>query len=473
MSLTDILIFALAAPAFMWLVPAQHRQWGLFIASIGAIGWLQYQASSAYAAFELIALAVLVTALVWWIIQPSTETSPERGRQDRYTLLVLSGLLFMIWLAIGLDRGGFAVMTVAIGSVMTGAGVVGLQQVFPPRSDSPDVYKSTASIAIILIVVILFGLKIPQVAEFLGAWFAAENANVSPLAWLGFSYVAFRLISLLRDYQYGRLPEAGYSLRDVMTYVLFFPAFTAGPIDQAQRFVPDLQAVNPLDANRFMDGTMRIAIGVFKKFVIADSLARISLSLTLVERTDTALGLWLLVYIYAFQIFFDFSGYSDVAIGLGKLYGITLPENFDRPYLQPNLQQFWNRWHITLSMWFRSYYFSPLSRALLRRERKFPTDVNVFIAQVSTMVLIGLWHGVTLNFVVWGLWHGVGLFIFKFTSDRTRRWHRRVTQRVAVKRGLYVLSVLLTFHFVAIGWVFFALPDASVGVDVLMRLFGG
>ena len=122
---------------------------------------------------------------------------------------------------------------------------------------------------------------------------------------------------------------------------------------------------------------------------------------------------------YAFRLFFDFSGYSDIAIGIGILYGIQLPENFDRPYLRPSLASFWQSWHITLSNWVRFYVFSPLSRALLMR--KVSPLAAVFVAQLATMVIIGLWHGVQWTFVVWGIWHGVGLFIHKMWSDRTRK----------------------------------------------------
>jgi D-alanyl-lipoteichoic acid acyltransferase DltB (MBOAT superfamily) len=192
---------------------------------------------------------------------------------------------------------------------------------------------------------------------------------------------------------------------------------------------------------------------------------------TLIDRTTSAPGLWLVLYLYTFQIFLDFSGYSDVAIGLGRLYGITLPENFDRPYLQPNIQQFWQRWHMTLSGWFRAYYFLPLSRALIRRHLS--PNLIVFVAQLSTMFLIGMWHGVTVNFALWGLWHGIGLFLFKLLADHTRGWTMRVNERPWLHRFVYAGSVFATFHFVALGWVFFALPRPEDSLNMLARLFGG
>lgn len=127
---------------------------------------------------------------------------------------------------------------------------------------------------------------------------------------------------------------------------------------------------------------------------------------------------------------------------------------------------------MTLSTWFRVYYFNPISRTLIRSKVKFPQWANVMIAQMTTMLLIGLWHGVTINFVLWGLWHGAGLFAFKLISDNTRSWHRHVTENVWIKRGFYGVSVFLTFHFVVLGWVFFALPDPSASLSVFQRLFG-
>jgi alginate O-acetyltransferase complex protein AlgI len=472
MTITDILLFALLAPVFMWLVPGRWRTWGIFAGSVLAVGWLQYRGTGSWdGAFELAALTVLLTVLVWWLIQPAAGDG-GRVAQDRITLAASGGLLACIWLITGVESGVMHVTPVLSASVLVGAGAISVTRTLPPRTDNPDTYRRGATLVIGVIILLLVVLKTPPIARYLNALTSTETlTEVTPLVWLGISYVAFRLIALLRDFQYGRLPDEGYSLRDVMSYVLFFPAYTAGPIDRSQRFIPELQAAQPLDANRLVDGSMRIAVGVFKKFVVADSLALLAMEPTLIDRTDSALGLWLILYIYAFQIYLDFSGYSDVAIGIGKLYGLTLPENFDRPYLAPNIQQFWNRWHITLSMWFRGYYFTPLSRAMIRLN--LPRYTDVFVAQLSTMVLIGLWHGVTANFVLWGAWHGVGLFAFKVISDYTRRWHRNVTQQVWVKRVFLVGSVFLTFHFVALGWVFFTLPTPADSLEMLTRLFGG
>ena len=198
----------------------------------------------------------------------------------------------------------------------------------------------------------------------------------------------------------GRLPE--FSLREFMTYSVFFPAIASGPIDRVERFLTDLRSKAALSAHSLLAGGERIVLGIFKKFVIADTLAILALNAANASQIHSALWMWICLYAYAFRIYFDFSGYIDIALGLGRWMGFALPENFNRPYLQPNLTAFWNSWHITLAQWFRSYFFNPLTRAL-RSSRKLPVGAVILIGQLATMVLIGLWHGVTWNFALWGL----------------------------------------------------------------------
>ncbi len=430
MTLTHILIFALISVPFMVWVPPVWRPWGLLIGSLAAVAWLMNDPL-------LLVLTVALVVIVWWTIHPEINRSDDR---------VAIGIMAMVVVIVGLAS---AMLPFAL---MLGVAAVSASQMLVAD-------RRRLALALIgLIVFLLVVVKLP-----------GEPAVV----WLGISYVAFRLMSLLLDYQAGRLPDEGFALRDVAVYVLFFPAYTAGPIDRAARFIPELQAARSLDFDRMVEGGGRIAVGVFKKFVVADSLALISMTPVLIEQTGTTAGLWLLVYVYAFQIFFDFSGYTDVAIGLGRLYGLTLPENFNRPYLQSNLQQFWQRWHITLSTWFRVYYFTPVSRTLIRSRYKLPQWGIVAFCQLTTMALIGLWHGITLNFLMWGLWHGVGLFAHKTLVDNTRGWYRRVKASPTLYRVVTAGGWLLTFHYVAVGWVFFALPDLDDSVHMLASLFGG
>ena len=330
--------------------------------------------------------------------------------------------------------------------------------------------------SILLLILLLIVLKNPelslQASVFLRtlAKRSIENASFTDLRWLGFSYIAFRLIHVLRDRQMARLPEI--SLPEFATYVVFFPALVAGPIDRAERFAQDLRKEFPLSQDAVLLAVQRIFLGLFKKFVIADALALIALNDTLAAQVSTTGWMWISVYAYAFQIYFDFSGYTDIAIGTAQLVGIKLPENFAAPYTKPNLTQFWNNWHMTLTQWFRSYFFNPFNRWMRGSKKNIPAWTMILVGQVATMLLIGLWHGITLNFIFWGLWHGVGLFLQNRWSDFVRRQYPTIGQSPRLQPVLQIGGILLTFHFVALGWVFFALRDPALSGLVFRKLFG-
>jgi alginate O-acetyltransferase complex protein AlgI len=274
----------------------------------------------------------------------------------------------------------------------------------------------------------------------------------------------------IRDRQSGRLPSV--PLAEFFNYVIFFPSFTAGPIDRVERFTKELRAPLPMTNEDWIDAGTRLFVGLFKKFVIADLLAVISLNDVLVSQVKSTGWMWVFLYAYAFRIYFDFSGYTDVAIGMGRLMGIRLPENFNAPYLKSNLTLFWNSWHMSLTQWFRAYYFNPVTRALRSTEKTIPVWIIILFTQVTTMVLIGLWHGVTTGFAIWGLWHGLGLFIqnrwSEFIRDHLPTW----TQTRKGQLAANALGVFLTFNFVALGWLFFNLSSPAIAWLAMQKLFG-
>jgi D-alanyl-lipoteichoic acid acyltransferase DltB (MBOAT superfamily) len=334
--------------------------------------------------------------------------------------------------------------------------------------------KAILIIAFVFLIFLFLVLKVPMLATIASKVLRSLNHQSTSLAlaqdlrWLGFSYLAFRLLHTIRDRLSGRLPDV--SLSEYIIYIIFFPTLTAGPIDRIERFIGDLRRPLLLTADDLGEAGKRLIIGLFKKFAIADVLAMIALNATNALQVRSAGWAWVLLYAFAFQIYFDFSGYTDIAIGLGRLLGIKLPENFNAPYLKPNLTQFWNNWHMSLTQWFRTYFFNPITRFLRSRKNPVPIPAVIFFTQVATMVLIGLWHGVTLNFVVWGLWHGLGLFIHNRWSELTRARFAELSPRW--QSAFNMGGALLTFNFVAIGWVFFALPALSISVYYLRVLFG-
>lgn len=334
--------------------------------------------------------------------------------------------------------------------------------------------KLILTFGFIFLILLFVFLKLPPLSQWLSEFLRNLNRQSAALAspldirWLGFSYIAFRLLHTLRDRQTGRLPAV--SLSEYVNYVIFFPALAAGPIDRIERFVGDLRRPVALTADDFTEAGKRLALGLFKKFAIADALGLVALNATNALQIREAGWAWLILYAYTFQIFFDFSGYTDIAIGLGRLLGIRLPENFKAPYLKANLTQFWNNWHMTLTQWFRAYFFNPVTRSLRSSKNVLPIIAIIFITQLGTMLLIGLWHGATWNFIAWGAWHGLGLFFHNRWSDWTKAGFVRLSS--SWQRLLNVGGALLTFHFVALGWVFFALPSLTVSGGFFQMLIG-
>ena len=339
----------------------------------------------------------------------------------------------------------------------------------------PALKKHFSAICVGLILVILVILKSPALSLQLSrmlrgfAGQSPDNALSSDIRWFGFSYIAFRLLSILIDTQKGR--KADISLGSFLIYVCFPPALSAGPIDRWDRFTKEYAAVpaKPLSED-LQSGLTLIAYGLFHKFILADALAKMALSAQNAGQFIHKGWAWAALFAYALQIFFDFSGYSEIALGLGTLMGMHLPKNFDHPYLKADLSKFWSAWHMTLTQWIRSYVFNPLTRSLRRRKPEVPQWLVAFITQMTTMLLIGLWHGITWNFIIWGLWHGLGLFIHQLYAQKTGAWLRE--RSGGFQKAYTLCSTGLTILFVCLGWVWFVVPDVSTALAFFGRLFG-
>lgn len=498
MTLAQILVFSVFALLMALLrrgpgrMPVAARlkltRWLLLVGSVLAIYWMQPAMPVRYLDFWLPTTTLGLAVLVWAATRErgardeqreTGESGEKRGRramgENGWTALVLAGIVLLVGVLRYLPAPACCLTPtrppdlgkILVALVFLGLAAYGLVQSAPARRSLPGLFT-------LLLIGVFIVLKTEPLAQAAAAGLRAlvgqstRLASAVDIRWLGCSYVAFRLIHTLRDRLTGKLPEL--SLAEYITYILFFPAFTAGPIDRAPRFTQDLRQ---LEAQDIASGGQRIVLGVFKKFALADSLALIALTAAHVEQVKSGLWLWPLLYAYALRIYLDFSGYTDIAIGLGKLMGFNLPENFTRPYLKSNLTTFWNSWHITLAQWFRAYFFNPLTRAMRSAPRKYPLWLVVLTGQLTTMLLIGLWHGITWNFAAWGLWHGVGLFIHSRWTEATRA---RLAPLAARPRLLPVLSVagtILTFHYVVLGWVWFALPSLEVSWKAFVKLGGG
>jgi alginate O-acetyltransferase complex protein AlgI len=282
-----------------------------------------------------------------------------------------------------------------------------------------------------------------------------------PLGWAyvaGVSFFSFRLASYIIDVYRGKLPaekHAGY----FFLYVAYFPQLLMGPIDRAARFLPELRKRAGLDFDRISSGLELIVWGLFKKLAIAD---RLGLFVDALFSRPQGRGLHLVfgAYFYAFQIYCDFSGYSDIAIGLSRILGHESTENFRTPYASRSLAEFWSRWHISLSTWLRDYLFLPIAYGVMRRipatSRLFArADIWSYGAGILiTMALAGLWHGAAWSFVLWGLLHGASLLI----SNATKRIRKRLVRKTGLGRipALHHgIQVFMTFQFVSLAWILF------------------
>ena len=272
---------------------------------------------------------------------------------------------------------------------------------------------------------------------------------------LGISFHTFQSISYVTDVYRGQ-QKAIRRFFDYALYISFFPQLVAGPIVRARQFFADHEHWRPPSPDEVKAGALLIVIGVVKKVALADNLAVIAdRYFSSVAHGPASVHPWAGVLAFAMQIFFDFSGYTDIAIGCALVLGYHFPQNFRRPYLAVSLTDFWRRWHISLSSWLRDYVYIPLGGNRRGRSR---TYINLML----TMMLGGLWHGANWTFVVWGAYHGLLLAIERaagIAKVRTQTWSILDAPRSA-----------LTFLLVCIGWVFFRSADLPQALAVLKDL---
>jgi len=284
-------------------------------------------------------------------------------------------------------------------------------------------------------------------------WDAPELGLLLPV---GISFYTFQTLSYSVDVYRGKLEPEPNLLRFAL-YVSFFPQLVAGPIERAGHLMPQLRSGGSADTAAMASGAQRALWGLFKKVVIADRLALYVDAVYTDPATHSAPTLLLATYAFAFQIYADFSGYSDIAIGCARMLGYDLRENFRRPYLATSIRDFWRRWHISLSNWLRDYVYIPLGGSRHGERR-------TIAALVITMLLGGLWHGASWTFVIWGGLQGLMLVGSRATLARRDRWWAKWGDSTRVRD---VFRVIVTFHLVCLSWVFFRAESLADAVGVL------
>jgi alginate O-acetyltransferase complex protein AlgI len=328
------------------------------------------------------------------------------------------------------------------------------------RSPSPRTRKQA------LIVAVAFDLGLLCTFKYLGFFVSQMNDALdsiglgSPLPLvqiilpIGISFFTFQAISYVVDVYRGETKAR--SLGDVAILQAFFPHLIAGPIVRANELLPQLRT--PRDPRQVLagPGLFLIVGGVIKKTVVADELARNLVDPVFNDpKAHSGLEALMAIYGFAAQIYCDFSGYTDMAIGLALLIGFQLPQNFNSPYLARSLQDFWRRWHMTLSRWLRDYLYIPLGG---NRGGPRKTYRNLML----TMLLGGLWHGAAWTFLIWGGIHGSAMSVERWWRERFPRFHMPAW-----------LAWLITFHVVCLAWIFFRAPDLTTAFEMLGRLTAG
>ncbi|MEO5937203.1 MAG: MBOAT family protein [Terriglobales bacterium] len=273
---------------------------------------------------------------------------------------------------------------------------------------------------------------------------------------VGISFFIFKTLSYTIDVYRGQL-AAERSWWRYALYVSFFPELVAGPIVRASVFLPQLRRSLRFSWRRTAAGAQLVLLGLTKKLVIADRLAVLADPVFADPAVFSPLTVGLGVFAYALQIYCDFSGYSDMAIGIAKVIGFDLPENFRLPYTATSIADFWRRWHITLSSWLRDYLYIPLGG---NRHGTLRTAVSIMI----TMFLGGLWHGASWTFVFWGVLHGVALLMHRLFHQFLPAGSKSVFAKVA--------SWAATFSFVTFAWIFFRAPDFATAWIIVRKFFG-
>ncbi len=472
MNLDQIILFLLISLLYRLFLKKRWLDWFILLFSIATIYWLQPISTIRTLDFWFPTLSISFGMISWIIV------SKKEDLNSRENIITFVSVI-SFWLMIGISR---FVPILRIYEFISVPYFIHILRFLILLSFVIVAIRLFNSKEIILwgmvgiLVLIFIILKNDPLSYKLSTYLRQINeqsinlASSDEIAWVGYSYIAFRIMHALIESK--KRMGLDVSLRSYLGYLFYFPAFLAGPIDRIDHFQEEILSNKKPLAEDLLNAGELIAIGLFQKFILADSLAIISINETLSATITSKYWMWLVVIVYAFRIYFDFNGYTNIALGISKIIGIQLPENFNKPLLSPTLTIFWNNWHITLTQWFRAYYFNPMTRFLRTKFRSLNSQFIMGFMQITTMVLIGLWHGISYNFIAWGVWNGIGLFLQnKITGFITRKtgsgkpfWQ--------ISEIYKTFSIILTFLYISLGWVWFALPTLDASMRVFFVLFG-
>jgi len=285
------------------------------------------------------------------------------------------------------------------------------------------------------------------------AQFGAENVQWTAIVLpIGISFYTFQTLTYSIDVYRGKHKPLDH-VWDYVLYIIMFPQLIAGPIVRYNHVADQIVHRRETSDDRLL-GFYRFCIGLGKKVLIANTMGQTADLILGGNLSELSMGMaWIGILAYTFQIYFDFSGYSDMAIGLGRMLGFKFPENFNNPYISRSITEFWRRWHMTLGGWMRDYLYIPLGGSRVKTQRR------LFFNLWFVFLVSGLWHGASWNFVIWGAYHGVFLILDRLFLDKL------------LKKSGKIISTLVTFFLVIIGWVIFRIEDFDQAAIFYSRLF--
>jgi len=315
------------------------------------------------------------------------------------------------------------------------------------RSKSIFHFLSVTGLLLILVFFKYTGLLTSTLNSLSSALKVLPRFDISTIVLpLGLSYIILKHISYLTDIKWGIIKDS--NLIEFLNYSSLFTIFTAGPIERFERFQPQVRNKELKFEWMYIDeGFQRIVFGLFKKFAIADWIAYF-VNPVWENKDEYSAGIRAIALLgFSFQIYFDFSGYSDIAIGSSRLFGFKIMENFDYPYLKRNISRFWRAWHISLSDWIRDYIFMPLGR-ISQNKIWF-----LFFVPIISMGICGIWHGAKWGFLIWGIWHGLGISVYQISqyAERRNKKYKDYINRIFKEP----VAVIFTFLYITIGWFWF------------------
>ena len=293
--------------------------------------------------------------------------------------------------------------------------------------------------------------------------FSLNNTLSETIISIGCSYFIFQAISYLADI-YLEIEEPETHFGHYALYIAFFPKLLQGPIERAGNLIPQLKQSYVFDYDAMRSGMLLFTWGLFKKVVVADRFAIYADQVFNNVHSYTGLPLILGAYAYAFQIYYDFSAYTDMARGIGRIFGINLTENFNQPYIATSIADFWRRWHISFSRWILDYIFKPLQMGWRNSG-----TVGTALALLVTFLVSGIWHGATWGFVLWGLLHGIYLATSTFYKPHQRRLYKWL--RIKEGKLLRVWQVIATFNLITFAWIFFRANTLSEIRYIISNIF--